>query len=118
VHAARRLLIASGTAGEKQCSGASAATRRRQRVVAVYVMIYRPAGGGRCRFLRRNGKLTAPRSCARPVEFKARGTAHWTLRLHIRIPPGRGYLVRSDAVDGFGHHQRHSAASVVTVRVR
>jgi hypothetical protein len=58
-------------------------------------------------------------SCGRkrPVEFLARGTAHWTLRLHIRIPPGRGYLVRSDAVDGFGHHQRHSTASVFRLRV-
>jgi dienelactone hydrolase len=117
VHASRRLLLASGTAGESQCAQASASTRRRERVVAVYVMIYRPASGRRCRFLRPSGKLTAPRSCARPIEFLARGTAHWTLRLHVRIPPGRGYLVRSDAVDGFGHHQRHSAASVVRVRV-
>ena len=109
--------MASGTAGENHCAQASASTRRRERVVAVYVMIYKPARGGRCRFVRLGGTLTAPRSCARPVEFLTRGTAHWTLRLHIRIPPGSGYLVRSDAMDGFGHHQRHSAGSVVTVRV-
>ena len=117
VHASRRLLVASGTAGENQCAHASASTRRRERVVAVYMMIYKPASGGRCRFARHSGKLTGPRSCARPVEFLARGTSHWTLRVRMRVPAGQGYLLRSDAVDGLGHHQRHSTASVVRVRV-
>jgi len=83
----------------------------------VYVMIYRPAPHGRCRFLQRNGKLSRLRKCSRPIEFLARGTSRWVLRRRIHIPRGR-YLVRADAVDGLHHHQRHSAASVVGVRVR
>jgi hypothetical protein len=80
-------------------------------------MIYRPASHGRCRFLRRNGKLAAPRPCTRPIEYRATGTSRWKLRLPILIPPGV-YLVRSDAVDGFRRHQRHTAASVKRARVR
>jgi hypothetical protein len=117
VHASRSRLVASGTAGENQCAQASASARSRERVVAVYVMVYKLTPRGRCRFVKQNGRLTARRSCTRPVEFLARGTARWTLRLRIRIPPGRGYLLRADAVDGFGHHQGLSPASVSTLRV-
>jgi dienelactone hydrolase len=117
VHASRRLLVASGTAGERPCAHASAAAQRRDRVQRVSVMIYHPAAHGRCRFLKRDGKLTAPRSCTRPIEFRAKGTARWTLRLSVHIPRG-SYLVRADAVDGFGRHQRHSAASVTKLTVR
>jgi hypothetical protein len=111
------LLVASGTAGERPCAHASTATQRRQRVQHVYVMIYRPAAHGRCRFLQRSGKFTAPRSCTRPVEFLAKGTSRWTLRLRVPIPRGTGYLLRADAIDGFGHHQLRSAASVARFSV-
>jgi hypothetical protein len=116
VHASRRLLVASGTAGERPCAHAIAATQRRQRVQRVYVMIYRPAAHGRCRFLQRSGKFTVPRSCTRPVEFLAKGTSRWTLRLRVPIPRGSGYL-RADAIDGFGHHQLRSSASVARFSV-
>jgi hypothetical protein len=118
VHASRRLLVASGTASEKKCAQADAATRSHEHVVAVFVMIYKAASHGRCRFVKRNGKLSALRACTRPIEYRARGTSKWKLRRRMRIPPGRGYLVRSDAVDGLGRHQRHSSVSVVPVRVR
>jgi hypothetical protein len=117
LHGSHRLLVASGTAGERPCAHAAAATRRRQQVQRVYVMIYHPAAHGRCRFLKGNGKFTTPRACTHPIEFRANGTAHWTLRLRIHVPRG-SYLVRADAVDGFGRHQRHSAASVAKLRVR
>jgi hypothetical protein len=35
----------------------------------------------------------------------------------MRIPPGT-YIIRSDAVDGYGRHQRHTRASMMRVTVR
>jgi hypothetical protein len=107
----------SGTAGEHRCATASAASRRRQRVAHVYVMIYRGVGHGRCRFVQRSGALTRPRSCRRPLEFTARGTSHWSLRIALRLAPGR-YLIRSIAVDRLGHRQSRSPAALASIRVR
>jgi hypothetical protein len=111
-HAYPHRLLASGTAGPGHC----ASTCARRRVARVYVMLYRRTAHGRCRFLRRNGTFTRPRSCSRPIEYRASGTAHWRLRLRIRIPPG-SYLVRSDAVNGYGRDQRRTAASLKRVVV-
>ena len=116
VRASRNTVSVSGTAGEPVCKNASAADRRRNRVIAAYVVISRGASRGRCQFLQRNGRLSGPGSCARPIELLARGTSNWSLRLRVRLAPGP-YLVRSDAVDGFGRHQRRSAASIVRVVV-
>jgi hypothetical protein len=117
VRATPALLVASGRAGEHSCVIVSAATRGHQQVKHVYVMIYRPSGAGRCRFVQRNGQLTAPRSCHRPVEFAAAGTTRWHLRLRISLASG-SYLVRSDAVDANRRHQPRTAASVTRVTVR
>jgi hypothetical protein len=95
---------------------ASAAARKREQVARVYVMIYRPMTGGRCRFVLRSGRLGRPRSCVRPIEYRAVGKARWHLRLRISLRPG-GYLVRSDAVDGNHRHQVHTSASVKRVTV-
>ena len=116
-HASRHGLSVSGTASANRCAHASSAIQRRERVARVFVMIYRPAAHGRCRFLTSKGSLTRPRSCQRPVEFRAHGTSRWSLRRRLNITRGR-YVVRSDAVDGLRHHQRHSGASVVVLRVR
>jgi hypothetical protein len=116
VRAGQHRLRVSGTAGEHSCLFATAAAQRRQRVAHVYVMVYRPVRGGLCRFVRRSGALTRPRSCRRPVEFLASGRRRWRLRLHISLRPGP-YLVRSDAVDGNHRHQRHTGRSVKWVRV-
>jgi dienelactone hydrolase len=107
-HAYRHRLVASGTASDPQCSGG--------RITHVYVLIYRRTAQGRCRFLRLSGKFTRPRSCSRPIRYRASGRARWRLRLHISIPPGT-YLIRSIAVDNFGRRQRWSAASVTRVTV-
>jgi dienelactone hydrolase len=117
VRVTRRMLVASGTAGESPCAFASAAGHKREQVAHVYVMIYRPTGGGRCRFVLRNGKLSRRRSCRRPIEYRAVGRTRWHLRLRIALKPGT-YLVRSDAVDGNHRHQVHTAASVKRVTVR
>lgn len=115
VRASRGRITVSGSAGEYHCATASNVNRRAQRLARVYVMIYQPAPHSRCRFLERSGKLSRPRPCGRPIEFLARGTSSWSLRLRIAAPPGH-YLVRADAVDRLHHHQRHSAASVVGIR--
>ncbi len=116
-HASAGGFVVAGTATEHRCPNAPAARRRLQRLAKVYVMIYQPAAHGRCRFLERSGKLSRLRPCSRPIEFLARGTSHWSLRLRIAAPPGH-YLIRADAVDRLHHHQRHSAASVIGIRAR
>jgi hypothetical protein len=108
-------LVVRGVASEKQCPHVGASTRRREHVIHVYVTVYRKARAGRCRFLQRNGKLTAARSCKRAIALLARGTSHWTLALRIALPAGT-YFARSDAVDGFRRHQRR--VSVAKFRVR
>jgi hypothetical protein len=117
VRASRHGFFLRGTASERACARAAAAVRRKQRVTHVFVSVYRTYAHGRCRFLLAGGRLGAKRACAKPVQFRARGAGVWSLRRRQRIPRGT-YLVRADAVDGLHHHQRHSGASVVRVRVR
>jgi dienelactone hydrolase len=116
-HASRHGITVAGTAGEHRCAGAPAAKRRRQRLAHVYVMIYRTAAHGRCRFVERSGALSRPRSCRRPIEFLARGASRWSLNLVIPLAPGR-YKLRSDAVDRLHHHQPRTPAPVVSVTIR
>jgi hypothetical protein len=116
-HGSRHGLTVSGTAGEHRCATASAANRRRQLLARVYVMVYRRAAHGRCRFVEHNGSLSRPRSCKRPIEFVARGTSRWTLRRRLSLAPGR-YLVRSVAVDRLRHHQPRSAPSLTSITIR
>jgi hypothetical protein len=117
VRVGRHGFFVRGSASERQCPGAAAAVQRIERVVHVFVSVYRTYAHGRCRSLLASGRLGAKRSCARPVQFRARGTGVWSLRRRQRIPRGT-YLMRADAVDGLHRHQRHSGASVVRVRVR
>jgi hypothetical protein len=117
VRITRHGFFVRGNATERPCPGALPAVQSRQHVAHVFVSVYRPSGHGRCRFLRAPGGLSAWRSCAKPVRFRARGTGVWSLRRHQRVPRGT-YLIRADAVDALGRHQRHSGASVVRVRVR
>jgi dienelactone hydrolase len=116
-HGSRHGITVIGTAGEHRCATASAANRRRQRLAHVYVMIYRPAAHGRCRFVKRAGALSRPRSCRRPIEFVARGTARWRLNLPLHLAPGR-YLIRSVAVDRLHHRESRSAASRTSITIR
>jgi dienelactone hydrolase len=117
VRVTRHGFFVRGRASERKCRAATPAIEDQEHVAHVFVSIYRPYRHGRCRFLRADGQLTAKRACAKPVEFRARGMGVWSLRRHQHIPRGT-YLIRADAVDGLDHHQRHSGASVVRVRVR
>jgi dienelactone hydrolase len=105
VRANRHRLIVAGVARELTCPNARPAVRRREHVVAVYVIVYRRAAHRRCRFLTVGGRLSGPRSCGHPIRLRARGVRRWTLRLRVVLPPGR-YFVRSQAVDALGHRER------------
>jgi hypothetical protein len=105
-----------GRASEPLCAQASSATRRLQRIVRVYLVAYQMRGK-RCRFLSADGRLSRLRSCSSPIRMLARGTTSWVLHLRGTVAAGR-YRIRSDAVDGFRHHQRPAAASVTTVTIR
>ncbi len=115
--ASRHGLTVSGTAGERKCATASAPRRRRQRLARVYVMVYRRVAHGRCRFVQRSGALSRPRSCKRPIEFTARGTSRWRLRLQISLAPGH-YMIRSVAVDRLHHPQARSAPSLTSITIQ
>jgi hypothetical protein len=115
-HVRRGRLLVTGSASERRCAHSSAASRRRQRVVRVFVVISRPAAHGRCRFVGANGHLSRARSCKRPIELRARGTSHWRLRLRLHLPRGR-YFIRSDAVDGFRRHQHRTRASRIRLHL-
>ena len=116
-HASRHGITVSGTAGEYRCATVAAANRRKQRLAKVDVMIYRTVAHGRCRFVEESGALSRPGSCRRPIEFAARGTSRWRLRLNISLAPGR-YTIRSDAVDRLHHHQLLTALSAMLVTIR
>lgn len=116
-HATRKSIVVAGSASEHVCLHASAAQQAHNHLVKVYLTIYRPAPLGNCRFLKRNGKLTATIPCSRAVTFVARGTKSWILRLNLKLPsvPG-GFLVRAWAIDGFGRQSPRGPSSVTHLR--
>ena len=102
---ARRRLGLRGRAVAFRCSGGRAV---RGKVRRVYVSVSRRASGlGKCRFLGRRGRLTAARSCARPVLLRARlgkirpGKVPWTFSSKPHLARGR-YTVSVRAVDARG----------------
>jgi alpha-beta hydrolase superfamily lysophospholipase len=110
-------LSVTGTASETPCASAGAAKRKRERVMRVYVMVYRQSGS-KCIFVRAGGRLSGRRSCRTATfRFPAKGTSKWSLSLRFRIPVGR-YFVRADAVDREHVHQSWTAASVTTLNIR
>jgi hypothetical protein len=81
----------------------------------VSVVIFRRAAGGKVRFLRRDGTLSAPRSFKHMLGLRARGSGHWKLRLRASIAPGR-YSILSIAFDSAHHRQLRSPTVVVRIR--
>jgi sugar lactone lactonase YvrE len=68
-------------------------------VELVRVAVARKAGG-RCRWLDSKGRLSSPKSCAKPHFMKAKGSERWSLRVKVR---GRGsWRVLSRAVQNGG----------------
>lgn len=107
-------LRVSGSATEFPCANASAATRRAEHVTHVHIAVSSKASRRRCAFLEPNGRLSAPRSCSKPIELPASGTTNWHLRLSVHLIRGR-YLVQSQAIDA--RHRRQSGVSTITLAV-
>jgi len=90
--------VAFGCSGGKTVAGT---------VKRVYVAISRGAGHGRCRFLKASGRLSASRSCTRPLKLRARlghirpGKVPWAFSAGASLPRGR-YTVAVIAVDRRG----------------
>ena len=99
-----RALTVSGTARDEGCASG---------VARVDVAIARAAGPGRCRFLKSNRRLSAPRSCRRPVLHRASGTTGWSLT--ARVPVNGRYRVTARATDSAGHRPRSPARRIVPV---
>ena len=83
------------------------------KVKRVRIYISRRAAHGKCRFVQRNGRLSAPRKCGKPVLLNAklgrvrRNKTPWSLTLK-RIPRGT-FALTASALDAKGHVQRASA---------
>jgi hypothetical protein len=73
--------------------------------------------GTRCRFLRKSGRLTAARSCRRPVLLRARGAGSWSLSVTGHLPPGRYRLV-ARAVDSLGNRELPARHNRMRFRIR
>jgi hypothetical protein len=99
----RRRISLSGRAVAFRCAGGHAAPGTVKRVS---VAIARRAGL-RCRFVTRRGRLSAPRSCSRPILLRARlgprrpGKVPWAFSLAAHLSRGR-YIVSARAVDSRG----------------
>jgi len=91
----RRLTVRGGV-GDRACGlDATAAVR-------VDVVISRAAGGSRCRFVTKAGRLGRPRACVRGTRLRGRRTrAGYVLALPRPVPRGR-YVVRVIAHDAGG----------------
>jgi hypothetical protein len=98
----RRILAVSGRADDEGCATG---------VSRVEVAIARAARGGRCRFVDRRGKLSAPRPCRRPILLDAAGTTAWQLR--VRLPLRGRYRVTVRAYDLVNNKQRPRRGQVV-----
>jgi metallophosphoesterase (TIGR03767 family) len=96
----RRSVQLVGSAIDRDCTPAARASATgARRVAQTYVALGRKVGGG-CRFLLRNGRLSARRDCRRQVFLravvrrKARGPGStWLLRKRAVLRPGRYFLL-------------------------
>jgi hypothetical protein len=102
----RRHVAVRGRSSDRGCAHLS----------AVLVSISKPRAG-RCRFVQANGRLSARRSCRRPLLLRARGKRAWKLSLRARLPRGR-YRVLARAVDRRGNKERPAGRALARARVR
>jgi len=104
----RRGLDLRGRTSDRGCG---AAVRR------VRVTVARESARRTCRFLRANGRFSAPRSCRRTSYLSARGTRTWRLRLKARLPRG-AYKVWIRGIDTSGNLERKNRTNFTRLRVR
>jgi hypothetical protein len=111
VRAKRGRLRLRGRASDAGCVAAISVAGA---VARVEVAISRAASRHRCRFVARNGRLTGPRRCSKPVWLTAKGTTRWSLSTGRRLPPAT-YTIQVRARDTAGNRQ--AKASKRTQRV-
>jgi hypothetical protein len=109
VHLGSAGAFASGSARDLGCHAGLARVR-----VAI---AQRSRHEGRCRFLRRDGSLSATRSCHSPLFLRAHGTTHWALVTHRALPAGQ-YQLAVRATDRAGNTERAARRNVTRLRVR
>jgi len=92
----RRTLTLTGRAADRACGVPATAPR-------VDVAMARRVSGGRCRFVTRDGRLTAARACTRPLYLRvSQAGGRWRLRVRL-ARPGRRYELRVRATDSAGN---------------
>ena len=94
----RRVLTVRAAATDEGCA---TGVRR------VEVAVARAAGGSRCRFVRASGRLSAPRSCRRPIVIAGQS-------VRVTLPRRGRYRVTARAHDRAGNKGRPSRSRVVT----
>src|SRR3954454_8691922 len=95
-----------GTTRDSGCKTANLiAARTGVKVVNVSVQKVRGGGHGKnCRFVKKNGTLTAWQSCRKPVLLPARGKSRWSFRKTYRLPAGR-YRAVARGIDLSGNRE-------------
>jgi hypothetical protein len=121
--ASRRHISLSGRSREVDCKTGKLAVGKVKRVL---VSIARIGGHGRCRFVRRNGRLGPTRRCSRPKYLSAhilrkrgqRNKTQWSLSLRVHLPRG-SYVATVRGIDASGHRETISrSTNTKTFRLR
>jgi hypothetical protein len=86
-----------GTARDKGC-------KHKLKFVRVSIARYKHEGG-KCRFFKRNGGFTKPRSCSKRLQMRAKGTKKWSFVTSSPVPDGK-YRITASAVDRAGNREK------------
>jgi hypothetical protein len=97
-----------GKAKDRGCKGPTKATSIPGTIDKVRVSIGKlvgPKKARKCRFLKRNGKLTKKRACKKRLQMLAKGKRKWHFSSKAKLPNGT-YRVTASAVDGAGNNEK------------
>jgi hypothetical protein len=86
-----------GTARDKGC-------KHKLKFVRVSIARYKHEGG-KCRFMKKNGKFTHARRCSKRLQMRAEGTKKWSFTSSSAVPKGR-YRITASAVDRAGNREK------------
>jgi hypothetical protein len=103
VRVTRRGFTVRGTSRDRGCG----------RVKRVFVSVGRIVGGGKCRYLKANGRFSPPRACERTGYVLTRGTRRWSFTSRARLRRGR-YRIWVRGVDAALNVERKSPPRNVT----
>lgn len=100
----RSRVLVRGRASDHGCKSSGALGERRGQLARVLVAVAVRSGKA-CRFVRSDGRLSARRSCSKPLGLPAKGLTRWTLKVRGKLPRGR-YQVWSQSIDTSGNAER------------